>query len=725
MSRKADVPSFTVTYGEGALALVHQLRVRPPLRNLELVGTVVRCMGVSRGMTSLIDIDLASGEEVRRVGGLSSFHNIQYLPSGWGIATKRTSRVGEGPTELWFVDPEGSVAAESEVPDAVSEIVPGNGVWYIGCRDGFLYTYSPEGHPSWTWQTPGSERYNGSPYLRPCPYFVTFTGQLVVVASMDNIYAIADKARTAWHYRIPKKKRAKSRISMPCSTGPSPQQAYKALGIRQDASAQEVRSAYRRLAFATHPDRSPEDPGAPDKFRRVQSAYEAITSGIAPESGPLIEFVVDLVGGGPKVSFLAANGSGVVAGSSQGRIYRLNGDGGLVETATLGDTFVTAALRTDNSLGAAWCEGNVNFFRGNEVMNSIPVHGFPRRMTMLGQRLLLQDRNRLELIDGLGQSLWVAEFSRTVSSVAVCGRNLICAAGSLVTFRDSSPGARVQHPGRKVLPLGDISSFRDEPSQRVIEEPQVEVLELSATYLDATGKKALMLDGEEPVSVEKFVSRYFERQGFQVLSTENAPLHVLFGVYMWPLIQDPEDPRSRRIGFGNRHGFDGTEQSEIIWTLLPEDFGKSTYGRRRRAAIEEHRAAVVALLAGLQRGVSALVLARHGLVEGFAHHSGRRWPAGGAEAHAAAGESLPDQALVHPRVGVRVGHDESVAGIQESRVAGLERRMASLESDLQQMERDFEVSIARLEGEQAPARGAIRQDDWPTPPRHAAIRRPQ
>ena len=63
MSRKADVPSFTVTYGEGALALVHQVRVRPPIRNLKLVGMVGRCMGVSRGMTSLIDIDLASGEK--------------------------------------------------------------------------------------------------------------------------------------------------------------------------------------------------------------------------------------------------------------------------------------------------------------------------------------------------------------------------------------------------------------------------------------------------------------------------------------------------------------------------------------------------------------------------------------------------------------------------------------------------------------------------------------
>ena len=45
MSTKAAAPSFTVMHDEGALALVHQLRVRPPIRNLELVGTVVRCMG--------------------------------------------------------------------------------------------------------------------------------------------------------------------------------------------------------------------------------------------------------------------------------------------------------------------------------------------------------------------------------------------------------------------------------------------------------------------------------------------------------------------------------------------------------------------------------------------------------------------------------------------------------------------------------------------------------
>ena len=34
----------------------------------------------------------------------------------------------------WFLDPDGTVSVEGKVPDAISEIVPGDGVWYVGTR---------------------------------------------------------------------------------------------------------------------------------------------------------------------------------------------------------------------------------------------------------------------------------------------------------------------------------------------------------------------------------------------------------------------------------------------------------------------------------------------------------------------------------------------------------------------------------------------------------------
>lgn len=47
---------------------------------------------------------------------------------------------------------------------------------------------------------------------------------------------------------------------------------YQSLGLKFDATQDEIKSAYRRLAGVHHPDRG----GAPEVFRRIQAAYEAI-----------------------------------------------------------------------------------------------------------------------------------------------------------------------------------------------------------------------------------------------------------------------------------------------------------------------------------------------------------------------------------------------------------------------------------------------------------------
>lgn len=47
---------------------------------------------------------------------------------------------------------------------------------------------------------------------------------------------------------------------------------YEILGVRRDASDDQIKSAYRRRAKTTHPDSG----GAPDAFSRVQKAYELL-----------------------------------------------------------------------------------------------------------------------------------------------------------------------------------------------------------------------------------------------------------------------------------------------------------------------------------------------------------------------------------------------------------------------------------------------------------------
>lgn len=48
------------------------------------------------------------------------------------------------------------------------------------------------------------------------------------------------------------------------------------LGLETDASFEEVRTAWRALAKANHPDVKPNDAAAADRFRAVQAAYEVL-----------------------------------------------------------------------------------------------------------------------------------------------------------------------------------------------------------------------------------------------------------------------------------------------------------------------------------------------------------------------------------------------------------------------------------------------------------------
>ena len=48
---------------------------------------------------------------------------------------------------------------------------------------------------------------------------------------------------------------------------------YEILGVSRDASARDVKKAYRKLAMKWHPDKCPDDPTAEEKFKNVSAAY--------------------------------------------------------------------------------------------------------------------------------------------------------------------------------------------------------------------------------------------------------------------------------------------------------------------------------------------------------------------------------------------------------------------------------------------------------------------
>ena len=52
---------------------------------------------------------------------------------------------------------------------------------------------------------------------------------------------------------------------------------YEVLGVSRGAAADEIKSAYRRLARRHHPDVNPDDPTAEDKFKEVGEAYATLS----------------------------------------------------------------------------------------------------------------------------------------------------------------------------------------------------------------------------------------------------------------------------------------------------------------------------------------------------------------------------------------------------------------------------------------------------------------
>ncbi len=124
---------------------------------------------------------------------------------------------------------------------------------------------------------------------------------------------------------------------------------YKVLGVSRDATADQIKSAYRKLARGLHPDLHPNDKQAEDKFKKVGAAYDLLSD--AKKKARFDAGEID-ASGAERARGRARSGAGAGAGAGAGGFGGFGGFGFGGESAQ--DIFDELLRRRDKGRAKGW-----------------------------------------------------------------------------------------------------------------------------------------------------------------------------------------------------------------------------------------------------------------------------------------------------------------------------------------------------------------------------------
>ena len=121
---------------------------------------------------------------------------------------------------------------------------------------------------------------------------------------------------------------------------------YKVLGVAREATASEIKTAYRKLARGLHPDLHPDDKQAEDRFKKVSAAYDMLSD---PKKKARYDSGEIDASGAEKTRGRARSGAGAGAGGGFGGF---GFGGGFGDSAQ--DIFDELLRRRDKGRAKGW-----------------------------------------------------------------------------------------------------------------------------------------------------------------------------------------------------------------------------------------------------------------------------------------------------------------------------------------------------------------------------------
>ncbi len=444
-SRPAFIPAFRARQGGDAVVLLRQLDLSPPASSIGVSrdGRWLAVAAASRRAGNLSLYDLTDGSVAWRATLAASSASVFALDDGGCIAITQSGRIGDGNTDLHFVDPSGQLRASARLDDKLTEVQVVDGAVIVGCRDGRLYRYERTGALSWTYQVPPHAGLApDDPYQRPCPYFVraAFAGDHILFSSWDRLFMLDRSGALRWTWQTqtePKKLRFAIPSQRPIASGAH----YRLLGVARTASADDVRRAFRRKAFETHPDRNAADPRAADKFKAAMRAYEAIKA--AERTGwdrPALSIEIRIATGPNSIAGLAVGDDGRAIASSHDGLTFIDAAGRPMQHLSASDG--AGAVHASGDLRcvvyAHW--QGLRFYRSDGLANVYPTDRlYQVAVRDDGERIIAWFGGQVLAFDRAGQLLAELECAKRVGGVAFLPNGqLIISAGRLVWFEFTS-----------------------------------------------------------------------------------------------------------------------------------------------------------------------------------------------------------------------------------------------------------------------------------------------